>query len=73
MSDKRISIEPPRFGMTGLGICSYRLNIDTPLDLCIGYALDAPEYIARGSMLGRADEQGRTYISATDLRAGVLA
>jgi hypothetical protein len=68
-----ISIEPPRFGMTGMGVGSHRLTYDTPLDLAVGYALDAPEYIARGSMAGRADEQGRTYISATDLRPGVLA
>jgi hypothetical protein len=68
-----ISIEPPRYGMTGLGVGSHRLTIDTPLDMAVGYALDAPEYIARGSMLGRADDHGRTYISATDLRPGVLA
>lgn len=68
----QISIEPPRYGMTGLGVGSHRLTRDTPIDLAVGYALDAPEYIARGSMAGRADEHGRTYISSTDMRPGVL-
>jgi len=70
-----VSIEPKNYGMTGRHITS-RIRRDfwySDIE-----ALDAPEYIPRGSVRGmllRGDRYAKTdvhYISTTDLRPGVL-
>lgn len=69
-----VNIEPPRFGMTGVGIfggSTVRRDIAPSRDDFAG-CLDAPEYIARGSMRARQGVGG-VYVSATELRPGVFA
>ena len=61
--------------MTGCGLGYYggKLREDACWDDSLVYCLDAPSYIARGSMLGSeaAGISPRFYASATDPRMGV--
>ena len=66
-----VAIEPARFGMTG-NIHLSDLRFEFVSDYGIG-PLDAPSYIARGSVMGhllKADEFGpeKHYISHTEWR-----
>ena len=61
-----ITIEPPRYGMTGEE-CGFSLRLRGDVDPDTVQPLDAPEYIARGSL--RAGHQvidGTHYVSTTD-------
>lgn len=61
-----ITIEPPRFGMTGAE-CAFWQRLRHDVDSDTVQPLDAPEYIARGSL--RAGHQiidGTHYVSTTE-------
>jgi hypothetical protein len=60
---RAISVEPPWFGMTG--VCSYT-NFRRDCDFADVQPLDAPEYIARGSLqAGHTKDDGTVYVSTT--------
>ncbi len=62
----RITLEPPRFGMTGPE-CGITSAMRPGTDWGAVQPLDAPEYIARGSVLaGHEIGDGTQYASTTD-------
>lgn len=63
-----ITIEPARFAMTGAA-CGVFSSIRMDADFDQVQALDAPEFIARGSLLaGHTTVDGAQYVCSTDLR-----
>lgn len=61
-----ITLEPPRYGMTGPE-CGIGQHMRRGFDADDAQALDAPEYIARGSVrVSRQVIDGTAYASTTD-------
>lgn len=55
------NIEPARFAMTGCGIASDKIRRGYMEDV-ISYSIDAPRYIATGSLRATTDHEGSHYI-----------
>lgn len=61
-----VTIEPPRYGMTGEE-CGFSQRLRRDCEPLTVQPLDAPEYIARGSIrLGHQYINGTYYASTTD-------